>query len=215
MISILMVDKMLNYSDQGHLCLLGKTGFWTSYIYFCCYSMYILLLTSYLFILIILLQFFFMCWYVLCQCQCQNFLYFDELPIFQPNICVWYHFMVGSSVYWLNWCYEQWLPFVFLGKCSVFCDFPLLQVVVSLLQMCILFLHLSEQWRTLRLLHLPSGYDNNLLALLQVIEKDLAIFGFFIALGRSTQSFLSANGVSAMDNQIEGIIRCPMLLEYL
>jgi len=48
MISILMVDKMLNYSDQGHLCLLGKTGFWTSYIYFCCYSMYILLLTSYL-----------------------------------------------------------------------------------------------------------------------------------------------------------------------
>lgn len=42
---------------------------------------------------------------------------------------------------------------------------------------------------------------------IEVLEKDLAIFGFFIALGRSTQSFLSANGVPATEDQIEGIIR--------
>lgn len=42
---------------------------------------------------------------------------------------------------------------------------------------------------------------------IEVLEKDLAIFGFFIALGRSTQSFLSANGVSITGDSIEGIIR--------
>ncbi|ONK74142.1 uncharacterized protein A4U43_C03F3200 [Asparagus officinalis] len=42
---------------------------------------------------------------------------------------------------------------------------------------------------------------------IEVLEKDLTIFGFFIALGRSTQSFLSANGVSAKDDQVSGIIR--------
>ena len=106
-------------------------------------------------------------------------------------------------------------PLSFLLKIMFFYDFSLPQVVVSLFMMCILFLPLSKQWRTLRLFHLPSSYVKFLHAVLQVLEKDLAIFGFFIALGRSTQSFLSANGVSAMDNQIEGIIRCPMLLEYL
>ncbi|XP_074589370.1 uncharacterized protein LOC141845213 isoform X2 [Curcuma longa] len=42
---------------------------------------------------------------------------------------------------------------------------------------------------------------------IEVLEKDLAIFGFFIALGRSTQSFLSSNGVEVSDEQIESIIR--------
>lgn len=42
---------------------------------------------------------------------------------------------------------------------------------------------------------------------LQVLERDLAIFGFFIALGRSTQSFLSANGYDVIDDPIEGFIR--------
>ncbi|XP_042456867.1 uncharacterized protein LOC122041295 isoform X1 [Zingiber officinale] len=42
---------------------------------------------------------------------------------------------------------------------------------------------------------------------IEVLEKDLAIFGFFIALGRSTQSFLSSNGVEVSEEQIESIIR--------
>ncbi|KAJ6815916.1 uncharacterized protein M6B38_418750 [Iris pallida] len=42
---------------------------------------------------------------------------------------------------------------------------------------------------------------------IEVLEKDLAIFGFFIALGRSTQSFLSASGVPIMGDSIEGVIR--------
>ncbi|KAJ6808710.1 uncharacterized protein M6B38_165225 [Iris pallida] len=42
---------------------------------------------------------------------------------------------------------------------------------------------------------------------IEVLEKDLAIFGFFIALGRSTQTFLSASGVSVTGDSIEGIIR--------
>lgn len=42
---------------------------------------------------------------------------------------------------------------------------------------------------------------------IEVLERDLAIFGFFIALGRSTQSFLSANGYDVIDDPIEGFIR--------
>ncbi|XP_021636362.2 uncharacterized protein LOC110632440 isoform X2 [Hevea brasiliensis] len=42
---------------------------------------------------------------------------------------------------------------------------------------------------------------------IEVLEKDLAIFGFFIALGRSSQSFLSANGFDAIDEPIEGFMR--------
>eukprot|EP00262_Sarcandra_glabra_P006652 TRINITY_DN19043_c0_g1_i1.p1 TRINITY_DN19043_c0_g1~~TRINITY_DN19043_c0_g1_i1.p1 ORF type:complete len:929 (+),score=183.48 TRINITY_DN19043_c0_g1_i1:66-2852(+) len=42
---------------------------------------------------------------------------------------------------------------------------------------------------------------------IEVLEKDLAIFGFFIALGRSTQSFLSANGFDIIDDPIESFIR--------
>ncbi|OAY78101.1 LETM1 and EF-hand domain-containing protein anon-60Da, mitochondrial [Ananas comosus] len=41
---------------------------------------------------------------------------------------------------------------------------------------------------------------------LSVLEKDLAIFGFFIALGRSTQSYLSSNGLTAIDDPIQDII---------
>ncbi|XP_073309736.1 uncharacterized protein [Primulina huaijiensis] len=42
---------------------------------------------------------------------------------------------------------------------------------------------------------------------IEVLERDLAVFGFFIALGRSTQSFLFANGFENMDEPIEGLIR--------
>lgn len=42
---------------------------------------------------------------------------------------------------------------------------------------------------------------------LQVLERDLTIFGFFIALGRNTQAFLSANGFDVIDDPIEGFIR--------
>ncbi|GFP97208.1 hypothetical protein PHJA_001864900 [Phtheirospermum japonicum] len=42
---------------------------------------------------------------------------------------------------------------------------------------------------------------------MKVLERDLAIFGFFIALGRCTQSYLFANGFETMDEPIEGFIR--------
>ncbi|KAJ3704905.1 hypothetical protein LUZ61_008610 [Rhynchospora tenuis] len=42
---------------------------------------------------------------------------------------------------------------------------------------------------------------------IEVLEKDLAIFGFFIALGRSTQSYLSSNGFTIADDSLGGIIR--------
>ncbi|KAG4204755.1 hypothetical protein ERO13_A04G059752v2 [Gossypium hirsutum] len=42
---------------------------------------------------------------------------------------------------------------------------------------------------------------------IEVLERDLTIFGFFIALGRNTQAFLSANGFEVIDDPIEGFIR--------
>ncbi|GMH09971.1 hypothetical protein Nepgr_011812 [Nepenthes gracilis] len=42
---------------------------------------------------------------------------------------------------------------------------------------------------------------------IEVLEKDLAIFGFFIALGRSTQFFLAANGYDKINEPVEGFIR--------
>ncbi|KAL3628247.1 hypothetical protein CASFOL_027293 [Castilleja foliolosa] len=42
---------------------------------------------------------------------------------------------------------------------------------------------------------------------IEVLERDLAIFGFFIALGRCTQSYLFANGFETLDEPIEGFIR--------
>ncbi|KAM7265320.1 hypothetical protein ACFE04_003003 [Oxalis oulophora] len=42
---------------------------------------------------------------------------------------------------------------------------------------------------------------------IEVLDRDLAIFGFFIALGRSTQSFLFANGFDVSDNPFESLIR--------
>ncbi|MED6156547.1 hypothetical protein PIB30_015433 [Stylosanthes scabra] len=42
---------------------------------------------------------------------------------------------------------------------------------------------------------------------IEVLEKDLAIFGFFIALGRTTRSFLLANGFDTLDDPLEDFIR--------
>ncbi|KAK1404694.1 LETM1 domain-containing protein [Heracleum sosnowskyi] len=42
---------------------------------------------------------------------------------------------------------------------------------------------------------------------IEVLDRDLAVFGFFIALGRSTQSFLYASGFEVLDEPIEGFIR--------
>ncbi|KAG2272269.1 hypothetical protein Bca52824_066824 [Brassica carinata] len=39
------------------------------------------------------------------------------------------------------------------------------------------------------------------------LERDLAIFGFFIALGRSTQSYLAANGFDSLENPLEDLVR--------
>ncbi|MCO5591723.1 hypothetical protein L7F22_045715 [Adiantum nelumboides] len=40
-----------------------------------------------------------------------------------------------------------------------------------------------------------------------VLERDLAVFGFFAALGRRTQSFLSANGSVDADERVAGLLR--------
>ncbi|KAI3822714.1 hypothetical protein L1987_10311 [Smallanthus sonchifolius] len=42
---------------------------------------------------------------------------------------------------------------------------------------------------------------------IEVLDKDLTIFGFFIALGRRTQSYLSANNFESVPKPIEGLIR--------
>ncbi|KAF5747781.1 hypothetical protein HS088_TW05G00508 [Tripterygium wilfordii] len=42
---------------------------------------------------------------------------------------------------------------------------------------------------------------------IEVLERDLAIFGFFIALGRRTKSFLVANGYDDLNDPIEGFVR--------
>ncbi|OAP05185.1 hypothetical protein AXX17_AT3G11490 [Arabidopsis thaliana] len=42
---------------------------------------------------------------------------------------------------------------------------------------------------------------------IEVLERDLAIFGFFIALGRSTQSILAANGFDSLENPLEDLVR--------
>ncbi|KAJ4883383.1 LETM1-like protein [Raphanus sativus] len=42
---------------------------------------------------------------------------------------------------------------------------------------------------------------------IEVLGRDLAIFGFFIALGRSTQSFLAANGSYSLMNPVEDLVR--------
>ncbi|XP_030448933.1 uncharacterized protein LOC115671493 isoform X3 [Syzygium oleosum] len=42
---------------------------------------------------------------------------------------------------------------------------------------------------------------------IEVLERDLAIFGFFIALGRRTQIFLCANGFDDIGNPLESFIR--------
>ncbi|XP_043697463.1 uncharacterized protein LOC122648299 [Telopea speciosissima] len=42
---------------------------------------------------------------------------------------------------------------------------------------------------------------------IEVLEKDLAIFGFFIAIGRSSRSFLLANGFDVLDDPVESFLR--------
>ncbi|CAH8359929.1 unnamed protein product [Eruca vesicaria subsp. sativa] len=42
---------------------------------------------------------------------------------------------------------------------------------------------------------------------IEVLERDLAIFGFFIALGRSSQSYLAANGFDSLENPLEDLVR--------
>lgn len=42
---------------------------------------------------------------------------------------------------------------------------------------------------------------------IEVLEKDLAIFGFFIALGRSTQAYLSSKRLTDSNDSINGIVR--------
>lgn len=74
----------------------------------------------------------------------------------------------------------------------------LLPLICFFLSLCYIWTFLVSNW----------WWSGLLGPLLQVLEKDLAIFGFFIALSRSTQSFLSSNDINMSNEQIEGIIRC-------
>lgn len=47
-----------------------------------------------------------------------------------------------------------------------------------------------------------TSYDS-----VEVLERDLAVFGFFAALGRRTQTYLSANGSVDSDERIAGLLR--------
>lgn len=47
-----------------------------------------------------------------------------------------------------------------------------------------------------------TSYDS-----IEVLERDLAVFGFFAALGRRTQSFLSTNGSVDSDERVAGLLR--------
>ncbi|KAH7443213.1 hypothetical protein KP509_02G026100 [Ceratopteris richardii] len=47
-----------------------------------------------------------------------------------------------------------------------------------------------------------TSYDS-----IEVLERDLAVFGFFAALGRRTQKFLSENGSVESDDRIAGLLR--------
>lgn len=90
-------------------------------------------------------------------------------------------------------------------------------MTLSETEICLFFSSITH--RVFRLLksvknmvaHLLGKYLRGLSGLvgdaLQVLERDLAIFGFFIALGRSTQSFLAANGFSSLENPVEDLVR--------
>ena len=54
-----------------------------------------------------------------------------------------------------------------------------------------------------------------LVGYLQVLERDLAIFGFFIALGRRTQSYLDANNTDMLDESLESFLRYASWLCFL
>jgi hypothetical protein len=42
---------------------------------------------------------------------------------------------------------------------------------------------------------------------LQVLEKDLAVFGFFATLGRSTRTYLASKGVSDSEESLASLLR--------
>ena len=54
-----------------------------------------------------------------------------------------------------------------------------------------------------------------LVGYLQVLERDLEIFGFFIALGRRTQSYLDANNTDMLDDSLESFLRYASWLCFL
>lgn len=42
---------------------------------------------------------------------------------------------------------------------------------------------------------------------LQVLEMDLAVFGFFAVLGRNTRAYLASKGVSDSEESVESLLR--------
>jgi hypothetical protein len=42
---------------------------------------------------------------------------------------------------------------------------------------------------------------------MQVLEKDLAVFGFFVALGRRTRAYLASRGVGDAEDAIASLLR--------
>ena len=43
--------------------------------------------------------------------------------------------------------------------------------------------------------------------IMQVLERDLAVFGFFATLGRSTRAYLAAKGVSDSEESLSSLLR--------
>ena len=43
--------------------------------------------------------------------------------------------------------------------------------------------------------------------IMQVFERDLAVFGFFATLGRSTRAYLAAKGVSDSEESLSSLLR--------
>jgi hypothetical protein len=50
---------------------------------------------------------------------------------------------------------------------------------------------------------------------MQVLERDLAMFGFFAALGRSTSAYLAAKGVRDSEESISSLLRCVVLTKCI
>ena len=59
------------------------------------------------------------------------------------------------------------------------------------------------------------NFEVLLVTIFYVFSEVLGVFGFFIALGRSTRSFLLTNGFDTLDDPIEDFIRYNLYMLFL